>query len=130
MVIKMKTLENLFTRFIKNGKANINGRASYGMAGYQSELESKYKIEKNGNNLFFSHWGSVTLSIDIKTGKISKIYGVSKSDVDSISDMINIIENYYDITATYKNNRVHLHYYPSRESFEVHSFDDTILYVN
>ncbi len=78
-----KTLERLIERAERNGEAILNGR----MWEYRqySELQEKYAIEIDGNELRLRHWGTETLHINTKKQTILSWYGESKSDVDSMN---------------------------------------------
>ena len=111
-----KQLENLLEKAQEKGFARINGRQrDYG---YVGKLEEKYAIEVENNIVKLRHWGTQTLEIDIVNKKVLNAYGVSNSDRDSV----NFILGKY-------NMPYHVHYYPSRDEFELHDDDENVIEV-
>lgn len=116
-VLKMsRLLENLVTKAQEKGFAKVNGRKfEYGCLGI---LEEKYSIEIKNNIVRLNHWGTQTLEIDIDNKKVISVYGISNSDRDSI----NFILNEYNLPF-------HVHYYPSRDAFELHDEKENVIKV-
>lgn len=111
-----RLLENLVTKAQEKGFAKVNGRKhEYGYVGI---LEEKYSIEIENNIVRLNHWGTLTLEIDIVNKKVINVYGIGVSDRDSI----NFILNEY-------NMPFHVHYYPSRDAFELHDEKDNVINV-
>lgn len=109
-------LERLINKAEETGSARVNGRKSeYGCRG---RLEEKYAVENENGIVRLRHWGTQTLEIDTVNKKILHVYGVSKSDRDSIT----FILRKYDMPY-------HVHYYPSRWAFELHDENENILKV-
>ena len=102
-------LNNLLNKATQSGKANVNGRISYGY-GYKGELESKYSATINNDILTFTHWGTKTLELDLKGRTIIEYYGESVSDRDSLNDVL----NYFNLS-----NLGRFHFYPSKALFEL-----------
>lgn len=120
-----KVLENVFNKAIKNGTGNINGRM-FNQWGGNGELESKYRliIEPKGA-ISFEHWGTETLRLEYVQDNaylITSIYGESKSDRDSLTEMLRMLKDKFTIL----NGDIHFHYFPSKGTFETHSnYKDT-----
>lgn len=111
-----KQLENLLEKAQEKGFARINGRQrDYG---YVGKLEEKYAIEVENNIVKLRHWGAQTLEIDTVNKKVLNVYGVSNSDRDSVNF---ILDKY--------NMPYHVHYYPSRDEFELHDNDENVIEV-
>lgn len=111
-----KQLENLLGKAQEKGFARINGRQrDYG---YVGKIEEKYAIEVENNIVKLRHWGTQTLEIDTVNKKVLNVYGVSNSDRDSV----NFILGKY-------NMPYHVHYYPSRDEFELHDDDENVIEV-
>ena len=111
-----RLLENLVTKAQEKGFAKVNGRKyEYGCMGI---LEEKYSIEIKNNIVRLKHWGTLTLEIDIDNKKVNSVYGISNSDRDSI----NFILNEYNLPF-------HVHYYPSRDAFELHDEKENVIKV-
>ena len=112
-----KQLENLLEKASVKGFARVNGRKfEYGYT--SPEIEEKYAIEVDGDIVRLRHWGTQTLEIDTVTKEVLDVYGISKSDRDSV----NFILNKFDIPY-------HVHYFPSRVEFELHDDYDNIIEV-
>lgn len=86
----------------------LNGRMFDGWSGY-GELEEKYKVSIDNDIVKLYHWGTKTLEIDTAKQTVLDIYGESVSDRDSVNYML----SRFGIPF-------HVHYYPSREEFELH----------
>lgn len=102
-----KTIDKLIQKAKTTGFARVNGRKSYW--GYQGDLEEKYSVSINGDDVTLRHWGTTTLTINKKLNKVAYVYGESVSDRDSINHMLH--------KFGVKN---HVHYYPSTHAFELH----------
>lgn len=111
-----RLLENLVTKAQEKGFAKVNGRKSE--YGYIGILEEKYSIEIENNIVRLNHWGTQTLEIDTINKKVLNVYGISNSDRDSI----NFILNEYNLPF-------HVHYYPSRDTLELHDEKDNVIKV-
>lgn len=109
-----KLLENLIHKAEEKGSARVNGRM--GGYGYVGDLEEKYAVEIENAIVRLRHWGTKTLEIDTVNKKILQVYGVGMSDRDSI----NFILNKYSMPY-------HVHYYPSKDAFELHDEDENII---
>ena len=103
-----KTLEKLIERAERTGKAILNGRKRDYQ--YVGPLEEKYAVIIKDNTVTLSHWGTETLKIDTVTKEVIDVYGESVSDRDSI----NYVLSYFNIPC-------HVHYFPSRYAFELHT---------
>ena len=104
----MKTLEKLFIKAQKTGRANLNGRIidrDFGYI-YKGDIESKYLVTLSNNILTLEHWGTETLKINILTKEIIEYYGESVSDRDSM----NYTLAYFGINGKFR-------YFPSKEKF-------------
>jgi len=104
----MKTLDNLYSKALKQGFARVNGRIveyDFGQV-YKGDLQEKYSIKMNGDILTFKHWGTVTLVANIERCELIKWYGESVSDRDSLNYMLNKL-----------NIDGRFHYYPSKLEF-------------
>ena len=111
-----RQLENLVIKAQEKGFARVNGRKfEYG---YIGRLEEKYSIEIKNNIVRLKHWGTETLEIDTVNKKVINVYGISNSDRDSI----NFILNEYNLPY-------HVHYYPSKEAFELHDEKENVIKV-
>ena len=111
-----RLLENLVTKAQEKGFAKVNGRKYEYYYGCKGILEEKYSIEIENNILRLKHWGTLTLEIDIDNKKVISVYGISNSDRYSI----NFILNEYDLPF-------HVHYYPSRDTLELHDEQDNVI---
>ena len=122
-----KVLENVFNKAITSGTGNVNGRMFDQWSG-NGELESKYNltIEPKGE-IIFKHWGTETLRLEYVQDNsylITSIYGESKSDRDSLTEMLRMLKSKFTIL----NGDIHFHYYPSKGTFETHSkYNDTLI---
>lgn len=106
-----KTLKNLYTKALKTGYANLNGRKRE--YGYIAGLESKWAIKYNQEtgDLRLYHWGTKILCIgSLKASKpiVKGFYGQSKSDRDALQFIFD------ELTTGYKAS-----YKPSKDTFEV-----------
>ena len=111
-----RLLENLVTKAQEKGFAEVNGRKYKYDYGCKGILKEKYSIEIENNILRLKHWGTLTLEIDIDNKKVINVYGNSSSDRYSI----NFILNEYNLPF-------HVHYYPSRDTFELHDEQDNVI---
>ena len=111
-----KQLENLLEKASVKGFARVNGRQRE--YGYVGRLEEKYAVEIENNIVRLRHWGTQTLEIDTVNKKVLDVYGISNSDRDSV----NFILNKYNVPY-------HVHYYPSREAFELHDKLENVIEV-
>ncbi|MDN6292525.1 MAG: hypothetical protein L0J35_05580 [Tetragenococcus halophilus] len=103
-----KTLEKLIAKAEVKGFARLNGRKhDYPHIG---KLEEKYAVKIEDNTVTLGHWGTQTLKIDTRNKKVLNIYGVSNSDRDSVNYVLGKFDMPY-----------HVHFYPSRYEFELHS---------
>lgn len=98
-----KTLKTLYTKALKTGYANLNGRKRE--YGYIGELESKWAIKYNQEtgDLRLYHWGTKILEIgSLKASKpiVKAYYGQSKSDRDGIQFIFDELTTGY--SASYK----------------------------
>ena len=115
-----KQLQKLVEKANIKGFAKINGRQreyDFGHV-YVGDLEEKYAIEIDGSIVRLRHWGTQTLEIDTVNKKVLDVYGISNSDRDSV----NFILNKYNIPY-------HVHYYPSREAFELHDNAENVIEI-
>ena len=104
----MKTLDNLYSKALKQGFARVNGRIveyDFGQV-YKGDLQEKYSIKIDGNTLTFKHWGTVTMVVDLASDTLVEWYGESVSDRDSLNYMLNKL-----------NIGGRFHYYPSKLEF-------------
>lgn len=90
-------------------------------------LESKYNltIEPNGV-ISFKHWGTETMRLEYVGDAylITAIYGKSKSDRDSLTDMLSLLKDKFIIL----NGEIHFHFFPSSAKFETHAdYAETII---
>ena len=100
-----KVLDNLFAKARQTGEANKNGRPSmYGGKGY---LQEQWHVKDNGKSFELRHWGTTILATE--SGKIVNVYGQSNSDRDALN------QAFY-----YLGIPRHAHYYPSRDTLEIH----------
>lgn len=107
-----KQLENLVQKAKEKGFARINGRQReyYGFGNFwESEIMEKYSVEIKDSIVKLRHWETQTLEIDTVNKKVLDVYGISNSDRDSV----NFILDKFNIPY-------HVHYFPSREEFELH----------
>lgn len=79
-----KTLENLITKALKTGYANVNGRINYGW-GHKGDLESKYQVryDQETGELELDHWGTNILKLGSLKGsrpQVRDYYGQSATD--------------------------------------------------
>lgn len=119
-----KVLENVFNKAITSGTGNVNGRINYGY-GQVGELESKYRltIEPKGV-ISFEHWGTETMRLEYVGDAylVTSIYGESKSDRDSLTEILSMVKNEFIVL----NGNIHFHFFPSKDKLEIHSdFTDT-----
>lgn len=106
-----KTLKTLYTKALRTGYANLNGRKRE--YGYIGDLESKYtfKYDKETGDLKLYHWGTKILTIgSLKASRpiVKYFYGQSKSDRDALVFVFDELTTGY--TASYK---------PSTDTFVV-----------
>ena len=106
-----KTLKNLYTKALRTGYANLNGRKRE--YGYIGDLESKYAIKYNQEtgDLSLYHWGTKILTIgSLKASKpiVKYFYGQSKSDRDALQFIFD------ELTTGYRAS-----YKPSSDTFVV-----------
>lgn len=106
-----KTLKNLYTKALRTGYANLNGRKRE--YGYIGDLESKYtfKYNQETGDLSLYHWGTKILTIgSLKSSKpiVKYFYGQSKSDRDAVQFIFD------ELTTGYKAS-----YKPSSDTFVV-----------
>lgn len=106
-----KTLKNLYTKTLKTGYANLNGRKRE--YGYIGDLESKYAMKYNQEtgDLSLYHWGTKILTIgSLKASKpiVKYFYGQSKSDRDALQFIFD------ELTTGYRAS-----YKPSSDTFVV-----------
>ena len=115
-----KQLQNLVEKAQKKGFARVNGRQrEYGFGRvYVGDLEEKYAVEIEDGTVRLRHWGTQTLEIDTVNKKVLDVYGISKSDRDSV----NFILDKFNIPY-------HVHYYPSRYEFELHDDNENVIEV-
>ena len=111
-----KQLQKLVEKANIKGFARVNGRQrGYG---YVGNLEEKYAVEIENEIVKLRHWGTQTLEINIKNKKVLDAYGIGNSDRDSV----NFILSKFDMPY-------HVHYYPSREAFELHDSNENVIEV-
>lgn len=106
-----KQLKVLYTKALKTGYANLNGRKRE--YGYIGDLESKYAMKYNQEtgDLKLYHWGTKILTIgSLKSSKpiVKFFYGQSKSDRDALQFIFD------ELTTGYKAS-----YKPSSDTFVV-----------
>lgn len=106
-----KQLKSLYTKALRTGYANLNGRKRE--YGYVGDLESKYtfKYNQETGDLSLYHWGTKILTIgNLKASKpiVKYFYGQSKSDRDALVFVFQELTLPY--TASYK---------PSSDTFVV-----------
>lgn len=106
-----KTLKNLYTKALRTGYANLNGRKRE--YGYIGDLESKYtfKYNQETGDLSLYHWGTKILTIgSLKASSpiVKYFYGQSKSDRDALQFIFD------ELTTGYKSS-----YKPSSDTFVV-----------
>lgn len=110
-----KVLTNVFNKALATGEGNVNGRVHYEY-GIMGELESKYKltIEPEGT-ISFKHWGTETMRLEYVGDAylITAVYGESKSDRDSLTDMLRLLKDKFIIL----NGEINFHYFPSTGEF-------------
>lgn len=104
-------MKNLYTKALRTGYANLNGRKRE--YGYIGELESKYamKYDQETGDLKLYHWGTKILTIgSLKSFNpiVKYFYGQSKSDRDALQFIFD------ELTTGYKAS-----YKPSSDTFEV-----------
>lgn len=87
---RIKLIETLYNKALKNGEATINGRMSLGW-GQIGELEPKYEIYIEGDFIFLFHWGTMTLNYNKAQNMIMEYYGQSNSDRDSINTLLELL---------------------------------------
>ena len=121
-LIDMRTLDKLIERAERKGEAVLNGRLveyyGFGIEPYVGDLEEKYAVVIDGDTVALRHWGTQTLKINTVTKEVLDIYGESVSDRDSVNYMLRRYNMPY-----------HVHYYPSREEFELHNDIEKVLEV-
>lgn len=98
-----KQLKALYTKALRTGYANLNGRKRE--YGYVGDLESKWAIKYNQEtgDLRLYHWGTLILEIgSLKASKpiVKAYYGQSKSDRDGIQFIFDELTTGYK--ASYK----------------------------
>lgn len=98
-----KQLKALYTKALRTGYANLNGRKRE--YGYIGDLESKYAIKYNQEtgDLSLYHWGTKILTIgSLKASSpiVKYFYGQSKSDRDALMFVFQELTLAY--TASYK----------------------------
>lgn len=98
-----KTLKTLYTKALRTGYANLNGRKRE--YGYIEDLESKYTMKYNQEtgDLKVYHWGTKILTIgSLKSSKpiVKGFYGQSKSDRDALQFIFDELTTGY--RASYK----------------------------
>lgn len=86
---KIKLIEDLYNKALKNGEAVVNGRYYDGFK--LGELEPKYEIYIEGNYVFLFHWGTMTLNYSKAQNMIMEYYGQSNSDRDSINTLLYLL---------------------------------------
>lgn len=106
-----KTLKNLYTKALRTGYSNLNGRKRE--YGYIGDLESKYtfKYNQETGDLSLYHWGTKILTIgSLKASKpiVKYFYGQSKSDRDALQFIFD------ELTTGYRAS-----YKPSSDTFVV-----------
>lgn len=105
-----KQLKALYTKALRTGHANINGRQRW--SGYVGELQSKYYMRyTEEGNLHLYHWGTKILCIgSLKSSKpiVKGFYGQSKSDRDALQFIFD------ELTTGYRAS-----YKPSSDTFVV-----------
>ena len=106
-----KQLKTLYTKALKTGKSNLNGRKRE--YGYIGDLESKYAMKYNQEtgDLSLYHWGTKILTIgSLKASKpiVKYFYGQSKSDRDALQFIFD------ELTTGYRAS-----YKPSSDTFVV-----------
>ena len=82
-----KTLENLITKALKTGYANVNGRMRYRWG--VSELESKYQVryDQETGEFELDHWGTNILKLGSLKGsrpQVRDYYGQSATDARAL----------------------------------------------
>lgn len=103
-----KTLETLLDRACLTGESNKNGRpAMYGGVG---RLQEQWHVTDDGNTVTVRHWGTQIIEATRKEHKVVDLYGQSKTDRDALNQIF-----------SYLGISMHAHYYPSRETLEVHA---------
>lgn len=115
-----KQLQNLLSKAQGTGFARINGRQrgyDFGHV-YVGDLEEKYAIEIEGKIVRLRHWGTQTLEINTVNKKVLDVYGIGASDRDSVNFILSKFNMPY-----------HVHYYPSREAFELHDSNENVIKV-
>ena len=116
-----KQLENLVAKAQVKGFARINGRQReyYGFgSSWESEIMEKYSVEIKDSIVKLKHWETKTLEIDTEKKSVNYVYGISNSDRDSV----NFILNKFNVPY-------HVHYYPSRDEFELHDNQENIIEI-
>ena len=108
-----KTLEQLFVKASQKGESNKNGRpAMYGGTGY---LQEQWHVIDKGGYFNLRHWGTTILTVS--NHEVVKVYGQSNSDRDALNQAF----NWLGISE-------HAHFYPSRDTLEIHqNGTDTLL---
>ena len=105
-----KQLKALYTKALRTGHANINGRQRW--QGYVGELQSKYYMRyTEEGNLHLFHWKTKILTIgSLKASSpiVKYFYGQSKSDRDALQFIFD------ELTTGYKAS-----YKPSSDTFVV-----------
>ena len=86
---KIKLIENLYNKALKNGQATINGRYFNGST--FGELEPKYEIYIDDTHVLLYHWGTLTLNYSKAQNMILQYYGQSNSDRDSINTLLDLL---------------------------------------
>lgn len=104
-----KTLETLLARAERKGEANKNGRYMVGYWGDVSPLREQWHVTDDGSTLTVRHWGTQIIKANKKEHTVVDVYGQSNSDRDALNQIFE-----------YLGIKMHAHYYPSRETLEVH----------
>lgn len=110
----MKNIESLIEKAMKHGHAAIKdynkNRNYYYVHNYYWNGGNKYELSYSKEKIELFHYNTKTLTLilDSITNNyiIDFVYGKSKSDVDSINDVLSYFKNYG-----------FCHYYPSKNLF-------------
>jgi len=103
-----KTILTLIERASRKGVAK-----AYSYTGWRGEKQhvEKYRVISDEGRWLLYHYGTLTATVTDGVGTV--VYGESRSDVDSIQTFIS------ELTG----NTPELHFYPSRDVFQVVSDD-------
>lgn len=87
----IKTIETLYQKAQETGFARINGRMSFGYGGLVGDIEEKYAIKIEDEELTMRHWSTVTIKVNLNTKEIIEYYGESNSDRDSLNTLVYLL---------------------------------------